>query len=106
MTVSGVLVVGQWRNGPNGNEYWDGSKWIKPSVTMSGGGGGNYCVTSTSSNISVSNIENEVIDLKKEIYAIRDRLLILVPDPAKLEKYNALKEAYDNYKLLEAMLNE
>jgi hypothetical protein len=34
---------------------------------------------------------------------IQDRLAILVPDPKRLEKYEALKQAYDNYKLLEAL---
>lgn len=34
---------------------------------------------------------------------IEQRLAILVPDPARLEKYEALKQAYDNYKILEAL---
>jgi hypothetical protein len=34
---------------------------------------------------------------------IEDRLVILVPDPARLAKYEALKQAYDNYKILEAL---
>jgi hypothetical protein len=34
---------------------------------------------------------------------IQERLAILVPDPKRLEKYEALKQAYDNYKLLEAL---
>ena len=37
---------------------------------------------------------------------IQDRLAILVPDPALLEKYEALKQAYDQYKLLEALCVE
>ena len=31
---------------------------------------------------------------------------VLVPDPKKLEKYKALKKAYDNYKTLEALIQE
>jgi len=34
---------------------------------------------------------------------IEDRLAILVPDPAKLEHFEALKKAYDHYKTLEAL---
>lgn len=38
---------------------------------------------------------------------IEDRLAILAePDPAKLEKYAALKKAYDQYKLLEKLIGE
>jgi hypothetical protein len=34
---------------------------------------------------------------------MEDRLAILVPDPAMLEKYEALKKAYDHYKLMEKL---
>jgi hypothetical protein len=34
---------------------------------------------------------------------IQDRLCILVPDPKLLDKYEALKQAYEHYKLLEAL---
>ena len=34
---------------------------------------------------------------------IESRLAILVPDPEKLEHFEALKKAYDHYKLLEAL---
>lgn len=35
---------------------------------------------------------------------IMDRLAILEPDFDKMDRYPALQEAYDNYKLIEAML--
>jgi len=35
---------------------------------------------------------------------IMDRLAILEPDFDKMDRYPALREAYDNYKLIEAML--
>lgn len=44
--------------------------------------------------------------LEKLLESIEDRLLILRPDPKKLEKYAALKKAYDHYKLLERLINE
>lgn len=34
---------------------------------------------------------------------IEKRLAILVPDPAKLEQFEALKKAYEHYKMLEAL---
>lgn len=36
---------------------------------------------------------------------IEKRLSILVPDPKKLEKYEALKKAYEHYKLLESLVD-
>jgi hypothetical protein len=44
--------------------------------------------------------------LGKLLESIENRLAILTPDPAKLEKYEALKKAYDNYKLLEKLIGE
>lgn len=44
--------------------------------------------------------------LTKALSAVQDRLCILQPDPAKLEKYAALRKAYDHYKLLEQLLTE
>lgn len=41
------------------------------------------------------------------IQGIEDRLAILAePDPAKLEKFAALKKAYDHYKLMEKLIGE
>ena len=41
--------------------------------------------------------------LFKMISKIEERLSILVPDPAKLEQFEALRRAYENYKTLEAI---
>ena len=38
--------------------------------------------------------------------SIEDRLAILQPDPAKLEKFAALKKAYDHYKLMEKLIGD
>ena len=46
------------------------------------------------------------MSLKDTLQAIQDRLAILTPDPAKLEKYAALKQAYEHYRLLEKLCNE
>jgi hypothetical protein len=42
-------------------------------------------------------------DLAKTLESIQNRLAILVPDPKLLDKYEALKQAYEHYKLLEAL---
>jgi hypothetical protein len=34
---------------------------------------------------------------------MEQRLAILVPDPAKLEKFEALKKAYEHYKTMESL---
>jgi hypothetical protein len=45
--------------------------------------------------------------LVKLLESIEDRLAILQePSPAKLEKYAALKKAYDHYKTLERLIGE
>lgn len=49
---------------------------------------------------------NNGTSLGSRLEAIEARLAILVPDPAKLEKYEALKHAYEQYKLLEKLCNE
>jgi hypothetical protein len=46
------------------------------------------------------------ISVLKTLEAINKRLAILQPDPAKLEKFEALQKAYDHYKLLEALCHE
>jgi len=37
---------------------------------------------------------------------IEQRLSILVPDPKKLQQYEALQQAYEHYKTLEALCNQ
>lgn len=45
------------------------------------------------------------VSLKNFMKTVSDRLLILTPDPAKLEKYEALRKSYEHFKLLEALLD-
>ena len=44
--------------------------------------------------------------LKQFMDKMEERLAILVPDPAKLEKFEALKKAYEHYKLMEKLCQE
>lgn len=45
-------------------------------------------------------------EMRKRLEAIEARLNILVPDPAKLEKYEALQKAYEHYKTMERLCVE
>ena len=44
--------------------------------------------------------------LKEFMNKMEQRLAILVPDPAKLEQFAALKKAYEHYKLIESLCQE
>ena len=46
---------------------------------------------------------DELAELTK---ILKERLLVIIPDFEKHEKYAALKKAYDHYKLVEAMVQE
>lgn len=84
-----------------------------------GGGGGTYAYNNSwtsptnSGTIKIAGdaeIAGKIMlqgqDLGRTIEQINQRLAILVPDPKLLDKYNALKEAYDHYKTLEALCIE
>ena len=94
-----------------------------PTITLGGSGGsysnGSYTYTNngwgTATHNAIKIQGNAEIDgsltvdgvnIMDILNKITDRLAILVPDPAKLEKYAALKEAYDHYKTLEALCVE
>lgn len=91
---------------------------------IGGGGGGSGAVYSTGTssytwnqpyspgvNINTDGIEMSPgtdikVDgksLKEFMNKMEQRLAILVPDPAKLEKFEALKKAYEHYKTMERL---
>ena len=61
--------------------------------------GNNPTITTDKNSINL----DEVADLIK---ILKERLLVIIPDFEKHEKYAALKKAYDHYKLIEAMVQE
>jgi hypothetical protein len=79
----------------------NGTTWsVTPSILTS----------SNPSSLSVrgdADFEGDVkikgVSIAKILDDIQSRLAILVPDPAKLEHFEALKKAYDHYKMLEAL---
>jgi hypothetical protein len=66
-------------------------------------------VNITGNGIEIPSGSDITIDgksLKNFINKMEERLAILVPDPAKLEKFEALKKAYEHYKLMEKLCQE
>jgi hypothetical protein len=68
--------------------------------------------TSAPNSLEVKGDANFEGDIKfkgrslEELFSkIEDRLAILQPDPAKLEKYEALRKAYEHYKLMEKLVS-
>jgi hypothetical protein len=82
--------------------------YTAPNTTPIGVTNQNYTLAPPSyeSKISVTKIELNGKDLGEILDQIQNRLNILVPDPKKLEKYQALQQAYEHYKTLEALCQE
>ena len=88
------------------------------SVLMSGGAGSTWASTSASNTAKISakgqlHLEGEDADiimngisLKEILNGITDRLTILQPKSELLAKYDNLREAYEHYKTLEALLHQ
>lgn len=56
--------------------------------------------------VECSDVVIEGVSLKERLEILERRMSILIPDPTKIEKYEALKRAYEHYKTLEALLYE
>lgn len=94
-----------------------------PGITVGGlcnttwnTGTAGYTINTPPSTVSISTGGIEMADgtditvggrsLSAFMKTMEERLAILVPDPAKMEKFAALKKAYDNYKLMEKLCQE
>lgn len=82
------------------------------TTTMSGLGVSGYGTTYQSQvNIDADGVKIKEggdlfignISLKNFVAKMEQRLAILTPDPAKLEKFEALKRAYEHYKTMESL---
>lgn len=62
-------------------------------------------IWSTASEVNLLH-NKEFQDLKARISQIEERLAILIPNIELQEKFSALQEAYDHYKVLEKLLND
>ena len=59
---------------------------------------------STSSDFVIKRPGKPSMNVAETLECIMDRLAILEPDLDKMEHYPALQKAYDNYKLIEALI--
>jgi hypothetical protein len=57
-------------------------------------------------SITASDVILDGVSLSYTLRAIQERLAILVPDLEKLQKFAAIKAAYDHYKLLEKLCGD
>lgn len=70
-------------------------------------GNGNSTFSYTYPSMTVNKLTVDGIDISNFMQNIASRLAILEePNPEKLEQFNALKKAYDHYKLLEKLFND
>jgi hypothetical protein len=93
----GVGAIGH--TGTTGSYYVStgtgvGTMWSTPTINSA-------AVLSTSKGNSV-----DLDELAEMMKIMKERLLILIPDFEKHEKYAALKKAYENYKMIEALIQE
>lgn len=70
----------------------------------------NLSVTGIAGTDGTLNVSSDITikgqSLSSWMQSIDERLLILRPKPELLEKYESLREAYEHYKTLEALLHE
>lgn len=95
-TISGAAGSTLYSTG-TGHLNWNNVTTTSPSVNI------------TSDGIDMAAGTDITVDgksLKEFMNKMEERLAILVPDPAKLEKFEALKKAYEHYKLMESLCQE
>ena len=107
-TGSGTVSIGAvgGTGGGGVGQVYTGTGWQTASnITMSTSilsiqaqDGGDAYIKTSKNKINLDEMASVVETLK-------ERMLILTPDFEKHERYPALKEAYDNYKALEALLS-
>ena len=84
--------------------------------TSTGTGHNNWNNVTTSSTVNITGAGIDMAagtditvggkSLKEFMNKMEERLAILIPDPSKLEKFEALKKAYEHYKLMESLCQE
>jgi len=100
-------------NSINNNHYTIGTTGTSGQFYTSTGTGSNWnnppTVNITSNGIDMAAGTDITVagkSLKQFMDKMEERLAILIPDPAKLEKFEALKKAYEHYKLMESLCQE
>ena len=91
-----------------------GGGTVSTPITIGGGAGSGYTWASPNSKnngtIKLEGADADIFVQGKSMKAwmdtVEQRLCILEPKPELLEKYTSLKQAYEHYKTLEAILYE
>ena len=92
-TIGATGSSGQFYTTGAGGNNWNNP----PSVNITGTG----IDMAAGTDISIDGKS-----LKTFMNKMEERLAILIPDPAKLEQFEALKKAYEHYKLMESLCQE
>ena len=95
--------------GGSGSYYTSGSQganWTATSQIVTVGATSSSALKVSGDANITGNLTVNGVDIGIMLAKIQDRLAILVPDPARLDKYEALKQAYEHYKILEALCVE
>jgi hypothetical protein len=100
-----TITTAAGSNGTSGSFLYSNGTSI-PTWTTNNSGSTSAGLHVTSDATFEGDIKWRGRSLGKLLETIEDRLAILQPDPAKLEKYAALKKAYDHYKLMEKLIGE
>ena len=94
-------------NGTSGGYlYHTGSNYNWNNITMTGNSTPQTGLHVTTDAEFEGDIKWKGRSLGKLLEQIEDRLAILQPNPAKLEKHEALKKAYNHYRLMEKLIGE
>jgi hypothetical protein len=91
----------------NSGQYTYSTTNTSPWIVANGSAGSTPSIHVTGDAEFEGNVTVKGRDLVKLFETIEDRLAIVSnPDPKKLEKFKALKKAYDHYKLMEKLIGE
>ena len=105
-TVSGTSGSFLTSTGANGTS-WSSSPYVYTTNNTNAGSISGAGLHVTSDAEFEGDIKWKGRSLGKLLQSIEDRLAILQePSPEKLEKYAALKKAYDHYKTLERLIGD
>lgn len=93
-TINNINSNTQWTTGTSGYTINNGYG-VSPSTVH---------ITNTGIDMAAgTDITVDGQSLKEFMKKMEQRLAILVPDPTKLEKFEALKKAYEHYKTMESL---
>jgi hypothetical protein len=91
-TINNISYNSQWATGTSGYTFTNAA--VPQTVSITGDG---------IDMAAGTDIKIDGKSLKEFMKKMEQRLSILVPDPAKLERFEALKKAYEHYKTMESL---